>query len=69
MDNKQLVDERARALAEAVRQSCVQTALAAYENARMDGLCHEGAWEMAVGALQQMDLAIIVQNSQPQGRQ
>jgi hypothetical protein len=32
----------------AVEQTIVQAALAAYEQARLDGLCHEGAWECAL---------------------
>lgn len=28
----------------------VETAVEAYETARMDGLCHEGAWEVAISA-------------------
>ncbi len=28
----------------------IDTALEAYETARMDGLCHEGAWEVAISA-------------------
>jgi hypothetical protein len=55
-------------LAEKIRQACLQTALTAYEDARMDGLCHQGAWESAMGALQQMDIVEIVnrlQGSQP----
>jgi hypothetical protein len=36
--------------AEAVRQACIEAALAAYADARLDGLCHEGAWECAVDA-------------------
>lgn len=30
----------------------LQAALTAYENARADGLCHEGAWECALAAVQ-----------------
>jgi hypothetical protein len=30
----------------------IKAALAAYEQARLDGLCHEGAWECALEALQ-----------------
>jgi hypothetical protein len=26
----------------------IETALAAYEQARLDGLCHDGAWECAL---------------------
>ena len=44
-------------LAEAVRQACIEAAQAAYEDARLDGLCHEGAWECAVDAIRSLDLA------------
>lgn len=47
-------------IAEAVHRACVETTLAAYEAARMDGLCHEGAWEIAVNALRQLDLDAIL---------
>lgn len=47
-------------LAEMVRQACMQTALTAYEDARMDGLCHQGAWEIAIEALQSLDVAKLV---------
>src|SRR2546426_9367952 len=43
-------------LAEAVRQACVQAALAAYEDAGIRGLCVEGRWEVAVGAIRSLDL-------------
>jgi hypothetical protein len=46
-------------LAEAVRQACIEAAQAAYEDARLDGLCHEGAWECAVDAIRSLDLASI----------
>lgn len=29
----------------------IQTALAAYDNARTNGMCHEGAWEIALETL------------------
>jgi hypothetical protein len=47
-------------LAEMVRQACMQTALTAYEDARMDGLCHQGAWEIAIEALQGLNVAALV---------
>jgi hypothetical protein len=43
-------------IAAIVRDACVQAALEAYETARMDGLCHEGAWEIAVGAMRSLDV-------------
>jgi hypothetical protein len=43
-------------LAEAVRAACVRAAVTAYEDAGIQGLCGEGRWEAAVGALQSIDL-------------
>lgn len=47
-------------LAEAVRQACIEAAQVAYADARLDGLCHEGAWECAVDATRSLDLASIM---------
>jgi hypothetical protein len=44
------VDERL-ALVAAVQAECCRTLAAAWERARMSGLCDEGAWEVAFGAL------------------
>jgi uncharacterized protein YndB with AHSA1/START domain len=44
-------------VAEHVRAALVRTALAAYEDAAVRGLCAEGAWEVAVTALRQLDLS------------
>jgi hypothetical protein len=43
-------------LAEAVRSACVRVAVEAYEDAGLQGLCEEGRWEAAIGALQSLDL-------------
>lgn len=43
-------------LAEAVRAACLTAALESYEDASIRGLCHEGAWECAVGAIRTLDL-------------
>ena len=43
-------------LAKAVRDACVRVALSAYEDAAMNGLCHEGAWECAVDAVRSLDI-------------
>ena len=47
-------------IAEAVRQACLEAALVAYEDAGMNGLCHEGRWECALDALRSVDVAAIV---------
>jgi len=41
---------------ETVRRACVEAALAAYEDAQIRGVCHEGAWEAAVSALRTVEL-------------
>ncbi len=51
-----LSDEEQSALAEAVRQACIQTALDAYEQGGLAGLCAEGRWEMAIDALRTVRL-------------
>lgn len=47
-------------IARAVRDACLAAAIHAHENARMDGLCHEGAWECAMDALRALDLAAVL---------
>lgn len=46
-------------MGEAIRQACIQAALAAYEDAKLQGLCAEGAWECAVSAMQRLDVSRI----------
>lgn len=55
-----------RQLAEQVRAALIGAALTAYEDAAIRGLCAEGAWEVAVGAMQHLDLSRIA--SQTSGR-
>jgi hypothetical protein len=47
-------------IAEAVRAACVKTAQQSYEHAAADGLCDEGAWEVAIDALRSLDVAAIL---------
>jgi len=51
-------------LAEAVRAACLVAALESYEDASMRGLCHEGAWECAIGAIRSLDLHRILAHQQ-----
>jgi hypothetical protein len=52
-------------VAEAVRTACIAAALDSYEDASMRGLCHEGAWECAIGAMRTLDVkALLVQLGQ-----
>ncbi len=48
------------ALAAAVRDACARAVIDAYEDAGMQGLCAEGRFEAAVGAIERVDLAAIV---------
>lgn len=61
---EETVDEvdvaRSQALAQQVKEACLHTALQAYEDARFNGLCHEGAWEVTVDALRSLDVASLV---------
>lgn len=47
----------APAEAEGVRRVLIEAALRAYEDAGLSGLCAEGRWEAAVGAMRELDLA------------
>lgn len=56
-DSKGVSDRRR--LAEKVRNACVGAALDAYEQAKFSGLCDEGAWEAAIGAMRMVDVDAI----------
>ena len=51
-----VVNDDSVQFAEGVRNVLVQVALAAYEDAALQGLCCEGAWEAAVSAMRRVDL-------------
>lgn len=46
-------------LAREVREACIQTALSAYEDASISGLCGEGAFEAAISAIRMLDVEAI----------
>lgn len=48
-------------LADRVKQACISAALEGYEHASMSGLCHEGAWEAAICAMNMLDLELLLQ--------
>lgn len=50
-------------LAEAVRAACIKAALAAYEKGGVLGLCAEGRWEYAISAMQQLNMAEVLDAS------
>jgi hypothetical protein len=49
--------------AELVRAACLEAAEAAYEDAGIRGLCAEGRWEAAVGALQRLDVTALLRDA------
>lgn len=53
-------EQSKRKLAERVREACVQAAKAGFEQARMDGLCEEGAVETAVSTIQNLNLEKLI---------
>jgi hypothetical protein len=57
MDDYQI---QLRAFAEAVRAACVQAAIDGYEQATFDGLCCEGAYEVALSAIRMLNVDGIV---------
>lgn len=52
--------DKALQLAERVRAACVETALEAYQDAGLSGLCAEGRWEYTIGVLRQLDLQALL---------
>lgn len=54
-------------VARRVRDECVKTALSAYENASISGLCAEGAFEAAISAVRMLDVEALVEMP-PEGK-
>jgi hypothetical protein len=50
-------------IAEAVRAACLRAALEGYERAATDGLCPEGALEVALDAMRLLDLAEVLRSA------
>ena len=44
---------------ETVRVALIHAALAAYDDAGLGGLCAEGRWEAAIGAMRNLDLNVV----------
>jgi hypothetical protein len=52
-------------LAERVRAALLERALAAHEDARLQGLCMEGAWEAAISAMRALDVDALARGGGP----
>jgi hypothetical protein len=61
--------ERERAVAALVHATCLRTLLERFEQASSDGLCAEGAWEVAVDALRALDLDRLLAEGKPAASQ
>ncbi len=57
------MQNREQQIAEQVRAALIEAASRAYEDAGMSGLCAEGRWENALGAMQTLDLRSLFVNS------
>lgn len=55
--------DETRRLAETVRNACIEAAIQAYEDAGFRGLCGEGRWEYAIGAVKTLDLASVIERA------
>jgi len=66
--NEHDVDQDYLRIAEAVRAACLAAALENYEEASMRGLCHEGAWECAVGAIRSLNVKHLLEHRQSDDR-
>jgi hypothetical protein len=50
-------------LVERVRARCLEAAETAYEDAGIQGLCGEGRWEVAMGAVIALDVCYLLRDS------
>ncbi len=58
-----MTDDEKQRLAETVRAACLDAATKSYGQASISGLCGEGAWEAARGAIQALDLKRLLEKS------
>ena len=49
-------------LAKRIRQACLEAIIQAYDDGGIQGLCDEGRWELAVGALRTVDLTPLLRD-------
>lgn len=47
-------------VAQMIRAECLAVAAAAYQDAGLQGLCAEGRWKAAYGAVQKLDLKALL---------
>jgi hypothetical protein len=49
-------------IAESTKAACLKAAIEAYEDAKMRGLCQEGAWDLAVDAIKTLDVEQVLES-------
>ena len=47
-------------IAKAAQAICIETAIRAYEDAGLSGLCQEGRWECALDAMRSLNLPAVL---------
>lgn len=61
MSEKDVMTVETKRLIETVREACLVAAMEAYEDASIRGLCAEGAWECAVGAIKSVTVESVTE--------
>ena len=56
MNDMKSIQGQLTQVAETIRNACVQAAQQGYERAAVDGLCDEGALEVALDAIRSLDI-------------
>ena len=59
--NQEAIDSKLQAVAEKIRAAYLESAVNSYEDAAVDGLCAEGAWECAVDAIRHVEITALLQ--------
>lgn len=49
-------------IAEATKAACLKAAIEAYEDAKMRGLCQEGAWDLAVDSIKILNVEKVLES-------
>ena len=55
-------------IAERVRRACLEAAIDGYDDARMSGLCQQGAWDVALDRIRSLDLGSLLDESRQVSR-
>jgi hypothetical protein len=53
--NEERKTEEIILVANKIKDACIRTAVESFENASLDGVCCEGAWECAINAIRNLN--------------